>query len=50
MFWLEVGGRFIHIQYLALRDGTGEYRGVLAYSEDGYAITEEGRGVPGPRF
>jgi len=33
-FWLETGGRFIHIRYYALRDEGGEYRGCLEVSQD----------------
>ncbi|MDR1661083.1 MAG: DUF438 domain-containing protein [Azoarcus sp.] len=33
-FWLELGGRFIHIQYLALKDGQGEYLGCLEIGQD----------------
>lgn len=33
-FWLELGGRFIHIRYFALRDAKQEYRGCLEVSQD----------------
>lgn len=33
-FWIELGGKFIHIRYFALRDGGGEYRGSLEVSQD----------------
>lgn len=33
-FWIESGGKFIHIRYFALRDGGGEYRGSLEVSQD----------------
>ncbi len=33
-FWLELGGKFIHIQYLALRDRQGEYLGCLEVGQD----------------
>ncbi len=33
-FWLELGGKFIHIEYLALKDKTGEYLGTLEVSQD----------------
>lgn len=33
-FWLELGGRFIHIQYLALRDAHGKYLGCLEVGQD----------------
>jgi uncharacterized protein len=33
-FWIQMGGRFVHIQYVALRDGAGTYRGTLEVSQD----------------
>ena len=33
-FWLELGGKFIHIQYLALKDGSGNYLGCLEVGQD----------------
>ncbi|MGB4481867.1 MAG: DUF438 domain-containing protein [bacterium] len=33
-FWLETGGRFIHIRYFAVRDQKGTYRGVLEVVQD----------------
>jgi DUF438 domain-containing protein len=33
-FWLELGGRFIHIQYLALRNPQGRYLGCLEVGQD----------------
>lgn len=33
-FWLELQGRFIVIQYFALRDNEGLYKGVLEVSQD----------------
>ncbi len=33
-FWLELGGRFIHIRYFAVRDPSGRYRGTLEVSQD----------------
>jgi hypothetical protein len=36
-FWIQVGGKFIHIRYFALRDQEGNYRGTLEVSQD---ITE----------
>ena len=33
-FWIEYRGRFVHIRYLALRDGAGKYRGVLEVTQD----------------
>ncbi len=33
-FWIQMQGRFIHIEYYALRDENGEYLGTLEVSED----------------
>ena len=33
-FWIELGGRFIHIEYFALRSPDGRYLGTLEASED----------------
>lgn len=33
-FWLELGGKFIHIQYLALRNKQGTYLGCLEVGQD----------------
>ncbi|MFZ5981542.1 MAG: DUF438 domain-containing protein [Candidatus Zixiibacteriota bacterium] len=33
-FWIEMKGRFIHIEYFALRDKNGEYLGTLEVSQD----------------
>ncbi|MBI5231617.1 MAG: DUF438 domain-containing protein [Coriobacteriales bacterium] len=33
-FWLEMGGRFIWIRYLAMRDATGRYQGCLEVVQD----------------
>lgn len=33
-FWLELGGKFIHIQYLALWNKQGEYLGCLEVGQD----------------
>jgi hypothetical protein len=33
-FWLELGGRFVHIRYFALRDAKGAYRGTVEVSQD----------------
>jgi DUF438 domain-containing protein len=33
-FWIELRGRFVHIEYFALRGPAGEYLGVLEASED----------------
>jgi len=33
-FWINMGGRFIHIEYFALRGEEGEYLGTLEVSQD----------------
>jgi len=33
-FWIQMGGKFIHIEYFALRDEKGEYLGCLEVSQD----------------
>lgn len=33
-FWITLGGRFIHIEYFALRNERGEYLGTLEVSQD----------------
>lgn len=33
-FWLELGGKFLHIQYFAVRDQAGQYRGILEMMQD----------------
>ncbi|TSA23587.1 MAG: DUF438 domain-containing protein [Bacteroidetes bacterium] len=33
-FWLQIQGRFVHIEYFALRDEKGEYLGTLEVSQD----------------
>jgi len=33
-FWIQMGGRFIHIRYFAVRDPNGSYRGTLEVSQD----------------
>ncbi|MFO7732641.1 MAG: PAS domain-containing protein [Candidatus Aminicenantes bacterium] len=33
-FWIEMGGKFIHIRYFALRDAERRYRGCLEVSQD----------------
>ena len=33
-FWIQMQGKFIYIQYFALRDGNGEYLGTLEVSQD----------------
>jgi len=39
-FWINMNGRFIHIEYFALRDEKGEYLGTLEVSQD---LTEKRR-------
>jgi DUF438 domain-containing protein len=33
-FWIETGGKFVHISYYAVRDADGRYRGCLEVSQD----------------
>ena len=33
-FWINIGGRFIHIEYVALQTKQGEYMGTLEVSQD----------------
>jgi hypothetical protein len=33
-FWIQMQGKFIHIEYFALRDENGEYLGTLEVSQD----------------
>lgn len=33
-FWIQMGGKFIHIEYFALRNEKGEYLGTLEVSQD----------------
>ncbi len=33
-FWIEIGGKFIHIRYFAMRDKEGNYKGTLEVSQD----------------
>ena len=33
-FWIQVQGKFIHIEYFALRDENGNYLGTLEVSQD----------------
>jgi len=44
-FWIELGARFIHIRYFAVRDDEGSYRGTLEVSQDVTGI----RGLEGER-
>jgi DUF438 domain-containing protein len=33
-FWIDMGGRFIHIRYFAVRNGEGLYTGCLEVTQD----------------
>jgi len=33
-FWIQMGGRFIYIQYYAMRDETGAYQGTVEVTQD----------------
>jgi len=33
-FWIDLGGKFVHIEYFALRDEAGTYLGTLEMSQD----------------
>jgi DUF438 domain-containing protein len=33
-FWIQMGGRFVHIRYFAVRDPHGEYLGTLEVTQD----------------
>ena len=33
-FWIQLGGKFIHIRYYAIRDEQGGYQGTLEVSQD----------------
>jgi hypothetical protein len=33
-FWIQMGGKFIHIRYFALRDDEGTYRGTIEVTQD----------------
>ncbi|HEY9114062.1 MAG TPA: PAS domain-containing protein, partial [Bacteroidales bacterium] len=33
-FWIQMGGKFIHIEYFALRNPNGEYLGTLEVSQN----------------
>ncbi len=37
-FWIEMGERFVHIRYFAVRDDGGKYRGCLEVTQDVRAI------------
>jgi hypothetical protein len=44
-FWIKMGGRFIHIRYLAVRDRDKNYRGVVEVTQDVTGI----RGLAGEK-
>lgn len=44
-FWIQMHGKFIHIEYFALRDENGEYMGTLEVSQDLTAL----RGLEGEK-
>ena len=46
-FWINMGGRMIHIEYFALRNEQGEYAGTLEVSQDltGYRALEGERRI-----
>jgi DUF438 domain-containing protein len=33
-FWIQMGGKFVHIEYVAMRDREGKYLGTLEISQD----------------
>ncbi len=33
-FWIQLGGKFVHIEYVAMRDKQGKYLGTLEISQD----------------
>ena len=37
-FWIDSRGKFVHIRYFALRDGTGAYKGTLEVTQDATGI------------
>jgi hypothetical protein len=37
-FWIQLHGRFVHIRYFAVRDGSGTYLGVVEVTQDVTAI------------
>ncbi len=41
-FWIQMKGKFIHIEYFALRDENGEYLGTLEVSQDITALRKLG--------
>jgi DUF438 domain-containing protein len=39
-FWIQMGGKFVHIRYFALRDENGEYVGTIEVTQDITPIRE----------
>ena len=39
-FWIQMGGKFIHIRYFAIRDEQGKFRGTVEVSQDVTQIRE----------
>jgi DUF438 domain-containing protein len=37
-FWIEMGGKFLHIRYFAIRDAAGQYRGTVEMVQDATQI------------
>jgi DUF438 domain-containing protein len=37
-FWIEMGGRFVHIRYFPVRGPRGEYLGTLEVVEDASGV------------
>jgi DUF438 domain-containing protein len=33
-FWIQMGPKFVHIRYFALRDAQGTYKGVIEVTQD----------------
>jgi DUF438 domain-containing protein len=33
-FWIQMGAKFVHIRYFAVRDERGEYQGTLEVTQD----------------
>jgi DUF438 domain-containing protein len=44
-FWIELGGKFLHIRSFAVRDASGAYRGVVEVAQDVSGL----RGLKGQR-
>jgi DUF438 domain-containing protein len=39
-FWLKTQKRFVHIRYIAMRDGDGRYRGTLEVVQDATVVRD----------